>query len=107
LSHFAALVDALSRRPVTSFCAEVFRATIPGYAKYESINYGRTQQIGAEVASLGCDGLVAPNARWACENLVIYMDNVPLDRAFAVIGEASVNWIDWARRNRRLPPAAD
>jgi len=182
LSHDAALVDALSRRPVTTFSGEVFRATIPGYdplvastrggrwsthggpsvlytileregalaeivfhwsqltpipkrpvalhtltiettktlrliradlaslgvedARYETINYERTQEIGAAVAFLGCDGLIAPNARWACENLMIYMDNVPLDRVFGVTGSSSVNWIEWSRQNGRPPPTA-
>jgi hypothetical protein len=31
LSHDAALLDALSRRSVTTFSGDVFRATIPGY----------------------------------------------------------------------------
>jgi hypothetical protein len=181
LDQDAALLDALSRWPVTTFSGDVFRATIPGYdplvastrggrwsthggpsilytslerdgalaeiafhwsqltpipkrsvalhtltvettktlrliradlsslgvenALYEAINYERTQEIGAAVAFLGCDGLIAPNARWACENLMIYMDNVPLDRIFAVTDASSVNWIEWARQNGRLPPA--
>jgi hypothetical protein len=182
LSHDAALVEALSRRPITTFSGDVFRATIPGYdplaastrggrwsphggpsvlytslqregalaeiafhwsqltpipkrpvalhtlavetgrtlrliradlaslgvedAGYETINYERTQKIGAAVAFLGYDGLVTPNARWPCENLMIYMDNVPLDRNFTVADTSSVNWIDWARQNGRLPPAS-
>jgi hypothetical protein len=180
LSHDAALVDALSRRPVTTFSGSVFRATIPGYdpllastrggrwsthsgpsvlytslerdgalaeiafhwsqltpipkrpvdihtltvettktlrliradlaalgvedALYDAIGYERTQEIGAAVAFLGCDGLIAPNARWSCENLMIYMDYVPLDRVFTVVTTSSVNWIEWARQNGRLPP---
>jgi hypothetical protein len=48
--------------------------------RYESINYERTQELGVAVAFLGCDGLIAPNARWSCENLMIYTDNVPVDR---------------------------
>jgi hypothetical protein len=75
-------------------------------ARYETINYERTQEIGAAVAFLGCDGLIAPNARWPCENLMVYMDNVPLDRTFAVTSATSVNWIEWARQNGRLPPAS-
>ena len=182
MSHDATLVDALSRRPVTTYSGDVFRATIPAYdpltastrggrwsthggpcvlytslerdgalaeitfhwsqltpipkrpvalhtltvettrtlrliradlaslgvedAQYETINYERTQQIGAAVAFLGCDGLIAPNARWACENLMIYMDNVPLDRVFAVSGSSNVNWREWARQNGRLPPTS-
>lgn len=72
-------------------------------SRYETVYYERTQEIGAAVAFLGCDGLIAPNARWPCENLMIYMDNVPLDRVFAVTHESSVNWIEWARLNGRLP----
>jgi hypothetical protein len=75
-------------------------------ARYETINYERTQEVGAAVAFLGCNGLIAPNARWPCENLMIYMDNVPLDRTFAVTSATSVNWIEWARQNGRLLPAS-
>jgi hypothetical protein len=71
-------------------------------AQYESINYVRTQEIGAAIAFLGCDGLIAPNARWSCENLMIFMDNVPLDRTFTVTDTSETNWIEWARQHDRL-----
>ena len=175
MSHDAALVDALSRRSVTTFSGDVFRATIPGYdpltastrggrwsthggpsvlytslepdgalaeivfhwsqltpvpkrpvalhtltvetartlrliradlaslgvkeAQYETINYERTQQIGAAIAFLGCDGLIAPNARWTCENLMIYVENVSLDRVLGVTDSRSINWTEWAKQN--------
>ena len=72
-------------------------------ARYETINYDRTQQIGAAVAFLGCDGLIAPIARWTCENLMIYMENVSLDRVFGITDGRSINWIEWAKQNGRLP----
>jgi hypothetical protein len=71
-------------------------------AKYEMINYQRTQEIGTAVAFLGCDGLITPNARWSCENLMIYTDNVPLNRDFSVKAAANDDWIAWARQNCRL-----
>ena len=37
---------------------------------------------------------------------MIYMDNVPLDRVFGVTDSGSVNWIEWASQNGRLPPAS-
>jgi hypothetical protein len=43
--------------------------------RYESISYHRTQEIGAALAFLGCDGLIVPCARWDCENLVLFMEN--------------------------------
>ena len=42
---------------------------------YHTVAYHRTQEIGAAVAFLGCDGLMVPSARWNCENLVIFADN--------------------------------
>jgi hypothetical protein len=72
-------------------------------AHYETINYQRTQEIGAAVAFLGCDGLIAPNARWSCDNFMIYMDNVSLGGTFAVTDASNVSWIEWARQNGRLP----
>jgi hypothetical protein len=74
-------------------------------SEYDTINYQRTQEIGAAVAFLGCDGLIAPNARWPCDNLIVYTDNVPPDRTFTVIDGSNVDWIAWARQHGRLPGA--
>ena len=71
---------------------------------YETIDYSRTQEIGAVIAYLGCDRLIAPNAHWCCENLMMFIEHVPLDREFAVTATPSVDWIDWARKNNLLSP---
>lgn len=42
---------------------------------YHSVSYQRTQEIGAAVAFLGCDGLIVPSARWDTENLVLFPEN--------------------------------
>ena len=70
---------------------------------YASSNYSRTQEIGAAVAYLGCDGLIAPNARWPCENLVVFTEHVPFDRTFTVGATEAVRWIDWAQQHGMLP----
>jgi hypothetical protein len=36
------------------------------------------QEIGAAVEFLGCDGLIAPCARWDCENLMLFPDSASL-----------------------------
>jgi RES domain len=41
-------------------------------------DYARTQTIGAALAFLGRDGLIAPSARWHCDNLMIYQTNHPI-----------------------------
>jgi len=35
-------------------------------ASYKAPKYRRTQEIGAVVEFLGCDGLIVPSARWNC-----------------------------------------
>lgn len=66
-------------------------------ALYESINYQRTQEIGAAVAFLGCDGLIVPCARWRCENLVIFIENHALTSRLEVLSSEEVDWQTWAR----------
>lgn len=43
---------------------------------YIGVNLPRTQEIGAAVEFLGCDGLIAPCARWSCDNLILFPDRM-------------------------------
>ncbi len=67
-------------------------------ARYSSRVYGRTQAIGAAVAFLNYDGLIVPNARWDCENLVIFTNNRNIEKRLAVVQSEDVDWQDWAVR---------
>jgi RES domain-containing protein len=66
-------------------------------AKYDSINYRRTQEIGAAVNFLGCDGLMVPSARWRCENLVIFTENHALTSRLEVLSSEEIDWQAWAQ----------
>ncbi len=68
-------------------------------ACYGDRGYGRTQSIGAALAFLGLDGLIAPSARWRCDNLMIYQTNHMLTERLEVIEEEQVDWHAWARAN--------
>ncbi|MGI0134663.1 MAG: RES family NAD+ phosphorylase, partial [Candidatus Micrarchaeaceae archaeon] len=68
-------------------------------ARYGERDYARTQSIGAALAFLGMDGLIAPSARWQCDNLMIYQTNHPLDERLELIEEEHVDWGAWAREN--------
>lgn len=70
--------------------------------RYEEINYERTSQVGAAVAFLGCDGLIAPSARWKCENLILFNDTHQLDEALTLISTEEVDWRAWAQATGRL-----
>jgi RES domain-containing protein len=59
--------------------------------RYEEPNYKRTQEIGAVASFIGCDGLIVPSARWNCESLVLFTDNIGIDIAFEVKAAEDVN----------------
>jgi RES domain len=67
--------------------------------QYGERDYGQTQRIGAALAFLGLDGLIAPSARWSCENLMIYQSNHVGNQQLEVIEEEQTDWRAWARAN--------
>nr|WP_050756123.1 RES family NAD+ phosphorylase [Nitrococcus mobilis] len=66
---------------------------------YHSVNYRRTQEIGAAVAFLGCDGLLVPSARWNAENLVLFSENHGVEEHLIVTETQEFDWKVWARRH--------
>jgi RES domain len=69
-------------------------------AQYGDVLYGRTQAIGDAADFLGFDGLIAPNARWPCENLVIFTDRLaPVD--LEVLAVATIDWAARRKASRR------
>lgn len=71
-------------------------------SKYGQRDYFLTQQIGAGVEHLGYDALIAPSARYDCDNLVIFAANSGFDERLEVLGSEQVEWRDWARRRGLL-----
>ena len=63
---------------------------------YSGINLPRTQEIGAAVEFLGCDGLIAPCARWTCDNLILFPDRMGIDATLEVVNSETVDWLVWA-----------
>ena len=70
-------------------------------ATYGDLDYRRTQEIGDAAFFLGFDGLMAPSARWACPNLVLFTDRFsPAD--FTVRQSDIVDWPEWRREAAEL-----
>lgn len=63
---------------------------------YVGINLPRTQEIGAAVEFIGCEGLIAPCARWDCDNLALFPDRMGLDATMEVVTNEAVDWGSWA-----------
>ena len=64
--------------------------------QFSGRDHRRTQEIGAAVAFLNCDGLIVPSARWQCNNLVIFTENHEYSDALAVIASEEIDWLAWA-----------
>jgi RES domain len=73
-------------------------------SRYGERDYGRTQKIGAALSFLGLDGLIAPSARWPCDNLMVFMENHALTEQLEPNGEEQVEWRSWAEQHGILPP---
>jgi hypothetical protein len=48
-------------------------------ARYQEVLYGRTQEVGDAAFFLGFDGIIAPNARWPCLNLILFTERLGPD----------------------------
>ena len=64
-------------------------------ASYTERNYRRTQIIGAAINFLELDGLLAPSARWDCDNLMIFGDNYLPDAKLDVVSSETVDYENW------------
>lgn len=67
---------------------------------YQSLAYERCQEIGDAAQFLGFDGILAPSARWPCQNLVLFMDRLGLDDLHLVESEP-VDWYAWREAQRK------
>ena len=66
-------------------------------SRYREILYQPTQAIGDAAYFLGFDSIIAPNARWSCNNLIIFIDQIAV-ADLEVIEWSEVNWTEWRRK---------
>jgi hypothetical protein len=69
-------------------------------ARYGSFDYEATQAIAAAAHFLEFDGLIAPSARHASLNLVIFMDSEAA-RSLAVESTEDVDWATWRMKGMK------
>ena len=65
-------------------------------SRYRELLYTRTQEISAAAAFLGFDGLIAPSARWDCQNIVLFLDSIDLEE-IRTISTEPVDWTLWRK----------
>ena len=65
---------------------------------YVQVLYRRTQEIGDAAAFLGFDGIIAPSARWDCNNLVLFCDQLkPED--LTLLDSSVIDFAAWRRKH--------
>ena len=69
-------------------------------ADYLKPNNPVTQRIGAAVAFLGCDGLLAPSARWNVDNLMLFeTDGRSIQDLAELVSSEPADWLAFARKH--------
>lgn len=108
VSFLAELTPIPGPRPIkvtrlavsTARTMHLARADLPSLgvdlARYGERDYARTQQIGAALVFLGLDGLIAPSARWPCDNLMVFTENHDLTERLEPVGDEQLEWRAWA-----------
>ena len=66
-------------------------------ARYREILYAPTQAIADAAYFLGFDSITAPNARWSCDNLILFSDQIA-PTSLEVIESSEVDWAEWRKR---------
>ena len=66
---------------------------------FQSLAYERCQEIADAAQFLGFDGILAPSARWPCQNLVLFLDRFEPDDLRLVESEP-VDWQAWRTQQR-------
>lgn len=70
--------------------------------QYGMSNSHQTQAIGAAVAHLEYDGLIAPSARWQCDNVMLFVTKQSSCEDYLVVRHSiEVDWRVWAAENAR------
>ena len=66
-------------------------------ARYREILYEPTQAIGDAAHFLGFDSIIAPNARWCCNNLILFTDQIET-ADLKVIASSEISWPKWRNK---------
>lgn len=60
--------------------------------------YPRTQEIAETAYFLGFDGLIAPNARWNCLNVVLFSARIPPEACEVITDRGQIHWNRWVSK---------
>lgn len=67
--------------------------------RYKEMLYERTQEIAAAAAYMDFHGIIAPSARWKCNNVILFLDRIDLDDAVEEIRSTPIDWKTWRAKH--------
>lgn len=72
-------------------------------SSYESHSYEQYQRISAAAHFLEVEGILVPNARHSCNNLVLFFGDPDIAELAEAVESRKVDWNAWRAANRRPP----
>ena len=83
--------ENFSRSQIASF------ALHSGFALLLFMTFVASRPVVKKISHDGFDSIIAPNARWSCNNLILFTDQFALDD-LEVIESSQVNWTEWRKK---------
>ena len=65
--------------------------------RYREVLYAATQALGDAAYFLGFDSIIAPNARWSCNNLILFTDQIA-PKNIEVVESFKIDWVEWRKK---------
>ncbi len=62
---------------------------------YRSLDYLRCRQVGAAAHFLEFDGMIVPSARYAEDNLVLFLDHLAGHGELSLESSSDLDWQEW------------
>lgn len=66
--------------------------------RYGEMLYDRTQEIADAALFMGYNGIIAPSARWTCQNIILFLDKIDLDD-IEEVSSSRIDWKEWRGKN--------
>jgi len=88
-------LEVMNVQDLKSFGVDTSRYGALSYVE-KQLEYPRTQEFAETAHFVGFDGLIVPNARWECLNVIVFCDRVDPE-PIEVSDNGNVNWVEWVR----------
>lgn len=101
IEHDLHCIDAQTERTLRFASIDELKPFGVDVSKYESFDYSATQAIAAAAHFLEFDGLTVPSARFACSNLVLFLDRITTGNHLDIKATDPVDWTSWRKHRIR------